>query len=57
MLAETRVRAVATDKALADAYAANVLPVIREIRRPGATSLHQIAMRSLAPMQKRQFAK
>jgi hypothetical protein len=30
-------------KAHADAYAANVLPVIREIRRAGATSLHQIA--------------
>jgi hypothetical protein len=29
-------------KALADAYAANVLPVIRDIR-PGATSLQQIA--------------
>ncbi len=33
----------ATNKALADAYAANVLPVIREIRRAGAKSLHQIA--------------
>ena len=28
---------------LADAYAANVLPVIREIRRASATSLHQVA--------------
>jgi hypothetical protein len=27
-------RAVTTNKALADAYAANVLPVIREIQRP-----------------------
>jgi hypothetical protein len=42
-LAEARERAVASNKALADAYAANVLPVIREIRRAGATSLHQIA--------------
>jgi Recombinase len=42
-LAEARERAVATNKALADTYAANVLPVIREIRRAGATSLHQIA--------------
>jgi hypothetical protein len=35
-------RATATNKALAGAYAANVLPVIREIRRAGAT-LQQIA--------------
>jgi DNA invertase Pin-like site-specific DNA recombinase len=42
-LAEARERAVASNKALADAYAANVLPVIREIKRAGATSLHQIA--------------
>jgi hypothetical protein len=42
-LAEARERATATNKALAVAYAANVLPVIREIRRAGATSLHQIA--------------
>jgi DNA invertase Pin-like site-specific DNA recombinase len=42
-LAEAREHAAATNKALADAYAANVLPVIREIRRAGATSLHQIA--------------
>ena len=34
-------RAVASNKA--DQYAANVLPAIREIRRAGATSLHQIA--------------
>jgi hypothetical protein len=38
-----RERAAATNKALADTYAANVLPVIRELRRAGATSLHQIA--------------
>jgi DNA invertase Pin-like site-specific DNA recombinase len=42
-LAEARERAAATNKGLADAYAANVLPVIREIRRAGVTSLHQIA--------------
>jgi DNA invertase Pin-like site-specific DNA recombinase len=42
-LAEARERAVVTNKALADAYATNVLPVIREIRGAGATSLHQIA--------------
>jgi hypothetical protein len=42
-LAEARERAIATNTALADTYAANVLPVIREIRRAGATSLHQIA--------------
>jgi DNA invertase Pin-like site-specific DNA recombinase len=42
-LVEARERAVTTNKRLADAYAANVLPVIREIKRAGATSLHQIA--------------
>jgi DNA invertase Pin-like site-specific DNA recombinase len=42
-LAEARERAAATNKRLADAYAANVRPVIREMRRAGATSLHQIA--------------
>jgi DNA invertase Pin-like site-specific DNA recombinase len=42
-LSQARQRAAATNKALAGAYAANVLPVIREIRRAGATSLHQIA--------------
>jgi hypothetical protein len=42
-LAEARERGAATNKALADAYAANVLSVIREIRRAGETSLHQIA--------------
>jgi DNA invertase Pin-like site-specific DNA recombinase len=42
-LPKTRKSAVATIKALADQHAANVLPVIREIRRTGATSLHQIA--------------
>jgi DNA invertase Pin-like site-specific DNA recombinase len=42
-LAKARKSAVASIKALADQHAANVLPVIREIRRAGATSLHQIA--------------
>ena len=42
-LPRARKRAVASIKALADQHAANVLPVIREIRRAGATSLHQIA--------------
>lgn len=34
-LAEARARAVATNKALADAYAVNVLPIIRAIRNAG----------------------
>ena len=38
-----RKNAIASLKALADQHVANVLPVIREIRRAGATSLHQIA--------------
>lgn len=42
-LAKARKSAAASIKALADQHAANVLPVIREIRRAGATSLHQIA--------------
>jgi DNA invertase Pin-like site-specific DNA recombinase len=42
-LAKARKLAVASIKALADQQAANVLPVIREIQRTGATSLHQIA--------------
>jgi DNA invertase Pin-like site-specific DNA recombinase len=42
-LAEARLSAVTSIKALADRYAANVLPIIREIQRTGATSLHQIA--------------
>ncbi len=42
-LSKARKSAVAPIKALADQHAANVLPVIREIRRAGATSLHQIA--------------
>ena len=42
-LPKVRKSAAATIKALADQHATNVLPVIREIRRAGATSLHQIA--------------
>jgi DNA invertase Pin-like site-specific DNA recombinase len=42
-LAKARKSALASIKALADQRAANVLPIIREIRRAGATSLHQIA--------------
>jgi DNA invertase Pin-like site-specific DNA recombinase len=42
-LARARRSAVASIKTLAEQNAANVLPVIREIRRAGATSLHQIA--------------
>jgi DNA invertase Pin-like site-specific DNA recombinase len=42
-LAEARERAVTSIKALADQQAANVLPVIREIQKAGATSLHKIA--------------
>jgi hypothetical protein len=42
-LSKARKSAVASIKALADQHAANVLPVIGEIRRAGATSLHQIA--------------
>src|SRR6516164_2006372 len=42
-LRKARKSATATIKALADQHATNVLPIIREIRRAGATSLHQIA--------------
>ncbi|MFY9837274.1 MAG: recombinase family protein, partial [Xanthobacteraceae bacterium] len=42
-LPKARKSALATIKALADQHSANVLPVIREIRRAGATSLRQIA--------------
>jgi DNA invertase Pin-like site-specific DNA recombinase len=42
-LADARKSAAASIKALADQNATNVLPVIREIRRAGATSLRQIA--------------
>jgi DNA invertase Pin-like site-specific DNA recombinase len=42
-LSTARKRAVVSIKTLADQHADNVLPVIREIRRAGATSLRQIA--------------
>jgi DNA invertase Pin-like site-specific DNA recombinase len=42
-LAKARKTAVVSIKARADQNAANVLPMILEIRRAGATSLHQIA--------------
>jgi DNA invertase Pin-like site-specific DNA recombinase len=42
-LAKARKSAVASIRAQADQHAAKVLPVIREIRRAGAASLHQIA--------------
>jgi DNA invertase Pin-like site-specific DNA recombinase len=42
-LVEARKAAAASIQALADRHAANVLPVIGEIQRAGATSLHQIA--------------
>jgi len=42
-LAEAREAAAASIKILADRHAANVLPIIREIQRTGAVSLHQIA--------------
>jgi DNA invertase Pin-like site-specific DNA recombinase len=42
-LAKACKSAVASIKALADQHASNALPVIREIRRAGTTSLHQIA--------------
>jgi hypothetical protein len=41
--AKARESAVASIKALADQHAANVLPVIHEIRRAGAISLRDIA--------------
>jgi len=41
-LAKARRNAVASLKSMADEHAANGLPVIRELRRAGATSLHQI---------------
>jgi DNA invertase Pin-like site-specific DNA recombinase len=42
-LSKARKRAVASIETLADQHADNVLPVIREVRRAGATSLRQIA--------------
>jgi DNA invertase Pin-like site-specific DNA recombinase len=43
-LAEARELAAVSNKTLADQYAANVAPVIREIQRAGAVSLHQVAV-------------
>jgi DNA invertase Pin-like site-specific DNA recombinase len=40
---EARQLAIAKNKALADQYAAKVLPLIRDLQRAGFTSLHQIA--------------
>jgi DNA invertase Pin-like site-specific DNA recombinase len=42
-LAKARRLAIAQIKGRADQHAANVAPIIREIRRAGAASLHQIA--------------
>ncbi len=42
-LAQARVVAQASIKANADDHAANVLPIIREAQRAGATSLRDIA--------------
>jgi DNA invertase Pin-like site-specific DNA recombinase len=42
-LAQARKTAIASVRAAADHHAANVLPVIRDIQRSGATSLHAIA--------------
>jgi DNA invertase Pin-like site-specific DNA recombinase len=42
-LAQARKKAQAAVQRLADANMANVLPIIRDIQKSGATSLHQIA--------------
>ena len=42
-LAEARKIAVATIKSLADRHAGNVLPIIREVQRSGATTLRDVA--------------
>jgi DNA invertase Pin-like site-specific DNA recombinase len=42
-LAQARQAATASLRALADRNAENVLPIIREVQRTGAASLHQIA--------------
>jgi DNA invertase Pin-like site-specific DNA recombinase len=42
-LAEARELATAANVANADRHAANVLPIIREVRKAGATTLRQIA--------------
>ncbi|RYB01435.1 HNH endonuclease [Lichenibacterium ramalinae] len=40
---EGRARGVATNKATADAFASNVLPIVREIQASGKTTLQAIA--------------
>jgi hypothetical protein len=45
-LAEARKAATASIRVLADRHAANVLPIIREIQRAGATSPHHADMRA-----------
>jgi DNA invertase Pin-like site-specific DNA recombinase len=42
-LEKARRRALASIKAAADRHAKNVLPIIRQIQRAGARSLHQVA--------------
>ena len=42
-LAQARKVALETIGAAADSHAANVLPIIREIRKAGATTLREIA--------------
>lgn len=42
-LSKARKNAAASVKSLADQHAANVLPVIQEIRKAGATTLREIA--------------
>lgn len=42
-LAEARLKAVASTKATADAFAANVLPTIQQVKSSGATSYRAIA--------------
>ena len=42
-LAEARVAAIVAVKANADRHADNVIPMVREIQRAGATSLRDIA--------------
>lgn len=42
-IAQAQKRAVQSIRAVADQHAANVLPIIREIRRAGMTTLREIA--------------
>ncbi len=52
-LAQARKVARATIEAAADNHAANVLPIIREIKRAGATTLREIATRSMREVLRR----